>query len=193
MNDNKQGHVHHSKSTKDIINAEEVLDDAGIKTGDHFLDAGCGDGFISIAASKMVGDEGMVYAIDVHPESVEMVKEEVKKLGISNMEVKVADLTHEIPLKDDSIDVCIMANVLHGFVENDEVEEVMNEISRVIKPEGTFSVVEFIKTEGTRGPPYNIRISPDELEDLLLPYKFQVTETKQVGEYHYLVRAVNKK
>ena len=39
----KHGHVHHSKSTQNIINAEELLKNADIKLGDVFLDAGCGD------------------------------------------------------------------------------------------------------------------------------------------------------
>lgn len=157
------------------------------------MDAGCGDGFISIAASKIVGDDGKVCAIDVYPQSVEMVKEEIQKGGISNIEATVADITDKIPLKDDSVDICIMANVLHGFVANDEVQEVMGEISRVIRPEGTFAVVEFIKSEGTRGPPYNVRISPDEVEDLLINYNLKTTETREVGKYHYLVKAVNEK
>lgn len=193
MSDNKHGHVHHSKSTRDILNAETVLAAAGLKSGDYFLDAGCGDGFISIAASKIVGDDGKVCAIDVYPQSVEMVKEEIQKGGISNIEATVADITDKIPLKDESVDICIMANVLHGFVANDEVQEVMGEISRVIRPEGTFAVVEFIKSEGTRGPPYNVRISPDEVEDLLINYNLKTTETREVGKYHYLVKAVNEK
>jgi ubiquinone/menaquinone biosynthesis C-methylase UbiE len=193
MSDNKHGHVHHSKSTRDILNAEEVLAAAGLKSGEYFLDAGCGDGFISIAASKMVGGDGKVYAVDVYPESVEMVKEEIQKGGIRNIEACVADITDKIPLKDDSVDLCIMANVLHGFVENDEVPEVMGEISRVIRPEGTFAVVEFIKTQGQPGPPYKVRISPEEVEDLLINYNFKTIETREVGKYHYLVKAVNKK
>ena len=36
-----------------------------------------------------------------------------------------------------------MANVLHGFVEEDEVDVVMNNIAQLTKPDGIFSVVEF--------------------------------------------------
>lgn len=192
MSDKKHGHVHHSRSTRDILSAEKVLNVAGLTSGDNFLDAGCGDGFISINASSVVGKNGKVYAVDVYPESIEMVNEEIKTKGIENIEAIVADLTSKIPLDDNSIDLCVMANVLHGFVENDEVGEVMAEISRVIRPEGAFAVVEFKKMEGPPGPPFNVRVNPQDVEDIVTGYGFEVAETVEVGEYHYLVRAVKK-
>ena len=190
MTDKKHGHVHHSKSTKDILSADKVLSAAGLKSGDVFLDAGCGDGYISIAASPLVEGEGKVYAIDVYPESIEIVKKDVQKKGIKNLEAIIADLTSEIPLIDDSVDLCVMANVLHGFVENVELDKVLPEIKRVIKLGGIFSVVEFKKIEGLQGPPFEVRLNPQDVENVLIKYGFEVTETVEVGKYHYLVNAV---
>lgn len=190
MTDKKHGHVHHSKSTRDILSVDKVLSAAGLKSGDVFLDAGCGDGYISIAASPLVGGEGKVYAIDVYPESIEIVKKDVQKKGIKNLEAIIADLTSEIPLIDDSVDLCVMANVLHGFVENGELDKVLPEIKRVIKLGGIFSVVEFKKIEGLQGPPFEVRLNPQDVENVLIKYGFEVTETVEVGKYHYLVNAV---
>jgi len=190
MTDKKHGHVHHSKSTRDILSVDKVLSAAGLKSGDVFLDAGCGDGYISIAASPLVGGEGKVYAIDVYPESIEIVKKDVQKKRIKNLEAIIADLTSEIPLIDDSVDLCVMANVLHGFVENGELDKVLPEIKRVIKLGGIFSVVEFKKIEGLPGPPFEVRLNPQDVENVLIKYGFEVTETVEVGKYHYLVNAV---
>jgi len=193
MADKKHGHIHHSKSTSDILSADRVLKAAGLKSDDVFLDAGCGDGFISFTASSTVGEEGKVYAMDVYPESIAVVKNEIKEKGINNIEAFVADLTEKIPLVDDSIDLCVMANVLHGFVENQEVGPVMKEISRVIKPGGIFAVVEFKKIEGPPGPPFNVRIAPQDVEDVVTPYGFEAVKMDIVGDYHYLVKALKKK
>lgn len=189
----KHGHIHHSRSSRDILSADRVLKVAGLKRCDYFLDAGCGDGFISLKASKIVGDHGKVYAFDVYPESVDIVKKEVRDKKIKNLEACVVDLTDKIPLKSDSIDLCVMANVLHGLVKNDEVKEVIVELSRVIRPEGIFAVVEFKKIEGPPGPPINMRISPEDVADIVKDYNFLVRETSEVGDYHYLVKTVNKK
>ena len=192
MSDKKHGHVHHSKSTRDILNARNILKHAELHSGDKFLDAGCGDGFISFAASEIVKPDGEVYAVDVYPESINAVEEEIVKLDIKNIMAEVVDITEKIPLDDELIDLCVMANVMHGFVENDEVDPVMREITRVVKQGGAFAVVEFKKMEGPPGPPFKVRLAPPDVEDILTQYGWEVTKNTEVGEYHYLALGVKK-
>jgi len=185
----KHGHKHHGKTSRDVLNAEEVLENLEIKEGDVFLDAGCGDGYISIAASKLVGEKGKVHSLDVYEKSIDSLKKEAQDEGINNIDAEIADLTQKLPLEDDSIDVGVMANVMHGFAAENEVPEVMNEISRVIKPGGTFSLVEFRKIQSQRGPPYDIRLGPADVAEILSPYGFQIKDAVEIGEYHFIVVA----
>ena len=46
------------------FNPEKVLADAGLRSGMVFVDVGCGDGFFTIMAAQLVGEKGMVYAVD---------------------------------------------------------------------------------------------------------------------------------
>ena len=147
-------HFHHGRSSKEILDSNRVLSTIRLKKGDTFLDAGCGDGYMSIAASEIVGDEGKVYAVDVWEEPINIFKEKIESENIKNIEASVADITQKIPVDDESIDTLYMGNVLHGFVENNEVKNVMKEIKRVIKQGGSFAVVEFKKEESTHGPHY---------------------------------------
>ena len=186
----KHGHKHHGKSSRDVLSAGDVLKNLELGKGDKFLDAGCGDGYISIEASKLVGNEGKVYAMDLYEKSIGALKEEVQNRGITNLETKIVDLTKKIPLEDNSIDKCVMANVMHGFAAEGEVPEVMEEIRRVIKPEGTFALVEFRKIQSQHGPPFEIRLTPADVEDLITPYGFQVQGSEEIGTYHYTVKAV---
>ena len=190
--DKKHSHVHSGKSTQNIINAEEVLKNAGIKSGDVFLDAGCGDGYISIEASKMVGKQGRVYAVDVYPESIETVKTKIRDNDFNNMEAVLADITENIPLNDDSVDHVMMANVLHGFVAENEVEPVMDNINRIIKSGGIFSVVEFRKIENSPGPPFNVRISSEQVTKILAQYGYDIIDTHEIGMFHYIVNGIKK-
>ncbi len=188
----KHGHMHHGKTSKNILRAGEVLKATGLKQGDTFLDAGCGDGYISLEAANIVGDNGRVYALDIYPESIETVKKEIKARNSVNTEAILADVTESIPLETAKIDTVLMANVLHGFVAEGEVEEVMNNISRVLKPGGVFAIVEFRKIEGNIGPPNNVKISPEDVYDILTEYEFNIGETKLIGEYHYIVKGIKK-
>ncbi|MGB9938070.1 MAG: class I SAM-dependent methyltransferase [Methanobacterium sp.] len=186
-------HFHHGKSSRKILNPSRVLTTIGLEEGDVFLDAGAGDGYMSIAASSIVGEKGKVYAIDIYEESINILKEEIENKKISNIEPIVADITAKIPIKDKTVDKCYMANVLHGFVENNEVEKVMKEIRRIVKPRGTFNVIEFKKVQNAPGPPYNVKISPKNVRKIVEEHGFDVETVEEVGEYHYAVIAVRSK
>ena len=176
-------HVHHGKSTQNILNAEEVLKNTDIKLGDVFLDAGCGDGYISIEASKMVGKQGRVYAVDVYPESIGIVKTKIRDNNLNNIEAVLADITKNVPIDDDSVDHIMMANVLHGFVTENEVEPVMDNINRIIKSGGIFSIVEFRKIENNPGPPFNVKISSEQVTEILSQYGFDTINTRKIGNF----------
>jgi len=63
---------------------------------------------------------------------------------------------------------------------------VLEEVSRVLKPEGTLAVIEFIKIADPPGPPIHIRISPQETDRYLRSYSFTRATTNDVGPYNYL-------
>ena len=188
----KHGHKHQGKTSKNILSAGEVLKATGLKQGDTFLDVGCGDGYISLESSNIVGDNGRVYALDVYPESIETVKKEIRARNLDNIKAILADITETIPLSTATIDIVLMANVLHGFVAEGEVEEVLNNISKVLKPGGVFSIVEFRKIEGNIGPPFNVKISPEDVSNILTEHGFDISDTQLIGKYHYIVNGVKK-
>lgn len=183
----KERHVHSGKSSKAYLDADKVLKEIRLKNGASFLDIGSGEGYLSIAASGIVGSKGMVYALDSYGESIDRLREHIRREKISNLEAIVADATREIPLGDGIMDVCLMANVLHGFSDDKEVAGVMHEIARVMKTGGTFAVVDFKKIDPPPGPPISIRLAPDEVERKLSVFGFQKTRVADLGPYHYAV------
>jgi len=192
MSTEKHGHQHHGKSTRDILDPTRVLGAIGLDEGQIFMDAGCGDGFISLAASEIVKEKGKVYALDAYQPSLDGLRSEINELDIGNMELILADMTIAIPLEDNLVEVCAMANVLHGFASEGTLEPVLSEIRRVLKPGGTFAVVEFIKADGPPGPPYDVRLTPEDVEKILEGNGFTIGGTAEVGKYHYLVKSFKK-
>lgn len=194
-------HIHHGKSSRSILNAERVLNVIGVKEGEVFLDAGCGDGFISLSAVRFVGDSGRVYAVDIYQKSIEELQKEIERNKLQNIEALIADVTEKIPVADNSTDICLLANVLHGFVENNETEKALKEIVRVLKSDGRLAVVEFENPSEMRvnslydlwrklklyfvGPPVDVRLSPEKTERILSRYGFKTLKVAPAGEYHY--------
>lgn len=188
MNNNKfEKHCHFGRSGRSLLDPEKVIREIGLKPGDIFLDAGCGEGYFSIVASEVVGDSGKVYAIDINNEAIVNLKKEIDERNITNIKAITGDITKKIPLGNEIIDICLVANVLHGLVINKEVESTLKEISRVMKPNGDLAVVDFKKIDGPSGPPLSIRMSPEEVEKIVSWHGFKKERVVEVGKYHYAV------
>jgi ubiquinone/menaquinone biosynthesis C-methylase UbiE len=79
-----------------------------------------------------------------------------------------------------------MATVLHDLIEDGTHHGTLNEIVRVLKPAGQLAVVEFKKMPGPPGPPEKVRLSPEELHDVLAPLGFECRDTVDLGTVTYL-------
>jgi ubiquinone/menaquinone biosynthesis C-methylase UbiE len=175
-----------------LLDAENTLKEIGLKTGNTLLDAGCGDGRFSILASEIVGDNGKIYAFDTSEEAINNLEVEVKKKDIRNIEAFVGDMTKKLPLDNETIDVYLMANVLHGLVINKEVKSTLEEAYRTLRPNGTLAAVDFKKIDGPPGPPISIRMTPEEVEKIISKYGFKKKKVIDVGKYHYTVTFTKK-
>jgi len=169
------------------LDPESVLKAAGLKPGQTMLDVGCGEGRFSLPAAAVVGQEGKVQAFDSSEERVEALTRAAVETGLDRIEAFVADVTETIPVPSGTVDVCLVANVLHGLVENNTIARGLSEIRRVLRPDGVLAIVEFKKNVNRPpGPPLSIRLSPEELEALLRQHGFEPNDTTEVGSFHYL-------
>ncbi|HAF07104.1 MAG: methyltransferase domain-containing protein [bacterium] len=175
-----------------LFDSEKALRAIGLKRGDTLLDAGCGEGRFSIPALEIVGDRGKVYAVDISEKSIKILKENIKKSDIKNIEAFAGDITKNLPIKNESIDICLMANVLHGLVANKEVESALKEMYRVLKPNGSLVIIDFKKIDGPPGPSKSIRLTPEEVEEIIGKYGFKKKKVSEIGEYHYAITFVKK-
>jgi ubiquinone/menaquinone biosynthesis C-methylase UbiE len=119
-----------------FVNPDTKLTIAGLKAGQNVLEVGCGPGFFTIPAARIVGDEGHVYALDVNPVAVEHVRRKIGREGLTNVQVILADAT-QTGLPGESIDVVFLFAVIHAF---QNVSEVMREMHRVLKTSGMLSI-----------------------------------------------------
>jgi len=63
-----------------------ILRQVGVRPGMDVLDLGCGPGSFSLAAAGLVGPEGSVYAVDIHPLAIRRVGRAANRLGVSHLE-----------------------------------------------------------------------------------------------------------
>ncbi|NIQ37476.1 MAG: methyltransferase domain-containing protein [Proteobacteria bacterium] len=175
------------KSSFELIDAEKVFGEIGLQRGSTFLDMACGLGRYAIAASKIVGDDGLIYAVDLWEEGIRALQEEASARGIKNLKASVSDVGKTLPIPDHQVDVCLMATVLHDLVQTRDDEGALKELVRVLNTQGLLAVIEFKKIDGPPGPPIGVRLTPDAVEGIVLPYGFRKKQFVEVGLYNYLM------
>ena len=174
------------KSSYHLIDPDRFFAALDLADDTVLLDVGCGSGSYALAAAERLGAGGTIYAVDLWQEGVEALAREVARRGLGTMHPLVADASSRIPVPDRSVDVCLLATVLHDLIQDGTAEGTLREVRRALRPGGRLAVVEFEKVDGPPGPPAAIRLSPTELDAVLAPHGFRLIATTPVGLYNYL-------
>lgn len=165
---------------------ELVFDALGLNEGDSFLDLGCGPGDYAIRASEIVGDSGVVYALDRWQDVIDDLAEKARSRGSKNIRAIVSDITEHLPVDDESVDLCFISSVLHSLDLVDVEKSLFSEIRRVLKPVGRVAIIECKKEEQPFGPPMHMRLSPEEIESSIIRYGFERAGLVDLG-FNYLI------
>lgn len=100
--------------------------------GMTIVDYGCGPGRYTMAMAKVVGPSGKVYAVDLQPLAVDMVKRRAVRRRLSNVEALLADGYHT-SVPDHVADV-VCAIDMFQFVG--DTAAFLAEVRRMLKPDG---------------------------------------------------------
>ena len=174
------------KSSFDLIDFATFLKNLDLSGPVVFLDVACGIGNYAIEIARKIRGEGTVHALDLWEEGIDRLKLKAGSLGLDNIDADVCDVSKTIPLDDNSVDVCLMATVLHDLIEDGIHHRALNEIVRVLKPDGCLAVIEFEKIPGPPGPPEKVRLSPSDVNQVLAPLGFELEDTVALGPVIYL-------
>ena len=107
-----------------------------IKEGFTVIDYGCGPGRYVGRVSQLVGENGKVYAVDIHGLAIEEVKNKIKKYNLKNVEPILAKGYH-CEIRDNTADLIYALDMFHMI---NEPSELLKELHRVLKPNGTLII-----------------------------------------------------
>lgn len=123
-------------------NPYKLLRAAGLKQGQKVLEVGCGPGFFTIPAAKIVGEEGLIYAIDINAFAIRRVKNKIAKEGLKNVKPSLTNASNT-GLPENSIDLTFLFGL--RYVAGG-LGDVVSEMYRILKPGALLS---FEKTRGS--------------------------------------------
>src|SRR5947208_1768050 len=85
-----------------------------LKPGDAVADIGAGSGYYTRRMAKLVGDKGVVYALDIQQEMLDVLTNKMAELRIHNIKAILGDIT-DPKLPRGSIDLALLVDVYHEF------------------------------------------------------------------------------
>ncbi len=126
-----------SRLRKWLMNPVKTLQGADIQPGQTVLEVGCGTGFFTIPAAKMLGDEGCLVAMDALSDYIKVVSKKVQSTDLKNVRVVKRDAL-DTGLEATSIDTALLFGVIPFPAL--PLSRLLPEMYRVLKPEGRLAV-----------------------------------------------------
>jgi len=115
-----------------FVNVSKILDDFNIKPGHVVIDYGCGPGSFVNKASEMVGENGKVFAVDIHELAIEAINSRIKKDELGNVKAVLAN-DGKCPLEDNIADRIYALDMFHMI---SKPKPFLQELHRLIKHDG---------------------------------------------------------
>jgi ubiquinone/menaquinone biosynthesis C-methylase UbiE len=112
-----------------------------VKPGMTVLDIGSAMGFFSLAMARMVGPDGKVISVDLQEIMIKNLVKRAKRAGLTDRIDSRVCSEHSLKIDDlaGQIDFALAFYVVH---EVPDIQNLLNEIYRALKPGGKLYVVE---------------------------------------------------
>jgi SAM-dependent methyltransferase len=127
-----------------------LLKSLKLHPGMAVADVGAGSGYLTFRMAKLVAPSGKVFAEDIQPEMLDIIRKRMSESGLSNV-VPVLGTVTETKLPPHSVDLILLVDVYHEF---DHPYEMTQSMVRALKPGGMLVFVEY------RGEDPNVPIKP---------------------------------
>lgn len=120
-----------------LFDPVRTLQGAGIRSGQTVLEVGCGTGFFTLPAARLIGEQGCLLAMDMLSDFVERTSEKVRAADLANVRVVKRDAL-DTGLDPETMDVVLLFGVIPFPAL--PLSRLLPEMHRVMKPEGTLAV-----------------------------------------------------
>ena len=123
---------------------QELIAQANVKADQQILDIGCGTGTFVVLLKRQL-PSAKVIGLDPDPKALRRAQEKVARAAVSvQLDRGFSD---ELPYKNESFDRVFSSFMFHHLDEQVR-EKTLKEVLRVLKPGGSFHLLDFTAEEG---------------------------------------------
>ena len=163
---------------------DEVVAAIGLEKGERVADIGAGSGYFTRRFARAVGENGIVYGVDIEPGMLEHIAQRATEDGQPNI-VPVFARPDNPMLALGSVDVIFICDTIHHIDNRPSYYQVLK---RDLAPGGRLVVVDFLKKEDMPvGPPMEMKIAKEDLIAELVAAGFRLDQERDFLPYQYFL------
>ena len=162
---------------------DEVMKALALKPGEVVADIGAGSGYFTLRFARAVGDNGLVYAVDISPDMIRHVNRRVRDAKIRNVVSVLAEPDDPL-LPDGSVDRFVIVDTWHHV---EDQAKYLGLMKRMLKPGGQVVHIDFQKRELPIGPPLAMKIAREDLVKQMEGAGFELAAEHTFLPYQYFL------
>lgn len=170
-----------ASTSGELLNSASIFSHAHIKKGMRVADLCCGSsGHFVFSLSKLVGEEGAVYAVDILKSALNGIEGRAKLEGMNNISIVWSDVEKygATKIESESLDFV-------SFINDQPKPAMLKEGARLLKSGGVLLIVDWTMKLAPFGPPPEKRVGPEVYKEIIPPFGFSFKEHFLAGQYHY--------
>lgn len=168
-----------------LLNVDLILSKLRLKEKITVADFGCGTtGFFVFPIAKLVGKNGIVYAVDILKIALENIKRKARHENLQCVRAIWSDLEvfGATKIEAGSVDVGLLINTL--YLTNKK-NEIIREVSRILKKGSKLIIIDWKDISIPFGPQPEERINKETVIAISKKHSLNFEEEFSAGEYHY--------
>ncbi len=171
-------------SGNQLIDPKILFEKIHLQKNMHAADFGCGrTGHLVFPASKIIGDQGIIYAVDIIKDVLEEITKRARAANTANIYSIWSDIEKpgKTNIPENSLDVIFLINILWHFSNFDNA---LNEAKRLLKKKARILIVDWKKSGLPIGPKEKDIIDFNKITRWALNNNFAVQEHFEISDYN---------
>ena len=162
---------------------DQALQAIGIRRGMIVADIGAGSGVMTFKMAKLVGPPGKVYAEDIQPAMLDILRERAEHDKITNVQT-VLGTASDPKLPAAAIDLILLVDVYHEF---SQPQAMLDRMREALKPGGRLVLLEYRKEDPTVPILPDHKMSVSEVKAEVEPEGFQFDQVIEVLPRQHII------
>lgn len=168
---------------------QTIINGLGNLAGKKVADIGSGSGFFTDKFSKLVGNKGRVYALELKDEHIERLNDYITQTDKRNVTIiKGKEEVLELPEPVDMMFMCSLYHIMYGVISDSDRDTYLKSLVKYLKPNGELIIVDNGPVDDDTLPYHGPYISRDLIEYQLSFYGFELIDYIQVIPQRYMLK-----